>query len=96
MRIGWVINDDLFKYIVMRYSFIDKLNSALRSLHEDKIPGGLSSGMPDSAFDPVQLRAGIKVELEHTSDRAVAKEIAKDHLKEDPKYYIKLRKMEAK
>ena len=42
------------------------------------------------------MRNGIKVELEHTTDHAIAKEIAKDHLKEDPQYYIKLRKMEGK
>ncbi len=69
----------------------------LRTITEnDKIPGGLASGMPDSAFDPEQLRAGIEVELEHTTDKAIAKEIAKDHLKEDPKYYTKLQKMEQK
>lgn len=39
-----------------------------------------------------QLDKGIKVELEHTSDKKVAKEIALDHLKEDPNYYTKLLK----
>jgi hypothetical protein len=34
-----------------------------------------------------QLRAGLKVELEHTSDRATAREIALDHLNERPDYY---------
>ncbi len=37
-----------------------------------------------------QLDKGIKVELEHTNDKKVAKEIALDHLKEDPNYYTKL------
>ena len=41
-----------------------------------------------------QLRKGIKVELEHTSDKSLAKEIALDHLKELPDYYTKLHKME--
>lgn len=40
------------------------------------------------------LAAGIKVELEHTTDKGVAKEIALDHLAEDPKYYEKLKKVE--
>jgi hypothetical protein len=61
---------------------------------KDKIPGGLAAGKSDSDFDPVQLEAGIRVELEHSSDRAVAKEIAKDHLCEDRNYYKKLRKIE--
>lgn len=37
-----------------------------------------------------QLKKGIKVELEHTSIRDVATEIALDHLSEDPNYYSKL------
>jgi len=37
---------------------------------------------------------GIKVEMEHTKDRAIAREIALDHLTEDPKYYSKLKKVE--
>ncbi len=43
-----------------------------------------------------QLEAGIKVEMEHTNNEAKAKEIAMDHLWEDPKYYTKLKKVEAK
>lgn len=42
-----------------------------------------------------QLNKGIKVEMEHTDDRGKAKEIAMDHLFEDPKYYDKLQKIEA-
>lgn len=41
-----------------------------------------------------QLDKGIKVELEHTKDKSVAREIALDHLAEDPKYYDKLDKAE--
>jgi hypothetical protein len=42
---------------------------------------------PDSDYDPAELALGIKTEMEHTSDPAIAKKIAKDHLDEDPKYY---------
>jgi len=41
-----------------------------------------------------QLNKGIKVEMEHTKDKGQAKEIAMDHLFEDPKYYDKLEKIE--
>lgn len=41
-------------------------------------------------YDPEQLAAGIKVEMEHTDDKEIATIIAKHHLAEDPKYYIKL------
>jgi hypothetical protein len=43
-----------------------------------------------------QLNKGIKVEMEHTEDKSKAKEIALDHLFEDPKYYDKLKKVENK
>ena len=39
---------------------------------------------------------GIKVEMEHTDSKEKAKEIAMDHLWEDPTYYTKLKKVEAK
>lgn len=43
-----------------------------------------------------QLNKGMKVEMEHTKDKSKAKEIALDHLFEDPKYYDKLKKIEGK
>lgn len=43
-----------------------------------------------------QLNMGIKVEMEHTDDKSLAKKIAMDHLYEDPKYYTKLKKIESK
>ena len=42
-------------------------------------------------IDPAQLKMGIEIEKEHTSDHALAQKIAMDHLKEDPKYYTKLK-----
>ena len=41
-------------------------------------------------YDPEQLAAGIKIEMEHTDDEEIATIIAKHHLAEDPEYYIKL------
>jgi hypothetical protein len=41
-----------------------------------------------------EFKKGIKTELEHTTDENIAKEIAMDHLYEDPKYYTKLSKIE--
>lgn len=42
------------------------------------------------------IKQGTKVEKEHTTDPKVAKEIAKDHTIESPKYYKELNKMEKK
>jgi len=44
----------------------------------------------------IQLSKGIKVELEHIDDLAVAREIALDHLNEFPDYYDRLEKVEKK
>ena len=63
---------------------------------QEMIPGGLASGKADTAFDPEALKVGMKVELEHSGNAKLAREIAKDHLTEDPDYYKKLAKMEAK
>ena len=70
----------------------------------NKIPGGLAK---NKTLDDIatkhgiklkelekQLEKGIKVEAEHTTDKAIAREIAMDHLFEDPKYYDKLSKIE--
>jgi hypothetical protein len=43
-----------------------------------------------SQFDQHALRAGTRVEMEHTTDPKVAQQIAMDHLAEDPAYYTKL------
>lgn len=69
----------------------------------DKIKGGLSDKktIEDIADRhsvslsqlKQELHRGIKVELEHTNSKNVAKEIAMDHLYEDPKYYTKLKKI---
>lgn len=66
-----------------------------RMIMAEKIPGGLAKGKKPSDFDKEQLEKGIKVELEHSDDdRDLAREIAMDHLVEDPKYYDKLEKIE--
>lgn len=60
----------------------------------DRLPGGLADTKSPEDFDPDALAEGITVELEHTDDRALAREIAMDHLTEDPHYYRKLKRME--
>lgn len=54
------------------------------------IHGGEADFKSEDDFDPDQLRKGIEVEYEHTDDYSLAKEIAMDHLAEDPEYYDKL------
>lgn len=44
--------------------------------------------------DKKELEMGIKVEMEHTKNKAISKRIALDHLAELPDYYTRLKKME--
>ena len=60
----------------------------------DRLRGGLADKNVPSDFNAKSLRQGQKVESEHTRSRHLAKEIAMDHLKEDPRYYEKLARME--
>ena len=62
----------------------------------DKIPGGLADKGPPEDVSPEQVAKGIKVEMEHTDDEDIAREITYDHLTEDPRYYDKLEKVEKK
>jgi len=64
------------------------------------------SNVPDKSFVKDELERGAKVEMEHTSDPRIAKDIAKAHLIETGKktrqgkvssnYYVELSKMERK
>lgn len=59
---------------------------------KDVLHGGKGDYKPDSDFDPIELKKGVEHEFEHTGNKIMAKEIAKDHLSEDPKYYTNLKK----
>lgn len=65
-----------------------RLLSQLIGGENDLVSGGRAAGMPSKMFPPKQLEQGVKVELEHTPNRAVAEEIAKDHLAEGDDYYL--------
>jgi hypothetical protein len=83
----------------------EKLEAWKRSqMKEEKIPGGLAKGMtladiakhhklPLKSLQS-KLEQGIKTEMEHTTDKSIAREIAMDHIYEDPNYYSKLKKIE--
>lgn len=62
---------------------------------EDHLEGGKADDMNYDDFDPGALKKGTDHELEHTKNIEIAREIAMDHLAEDPDYYEKLDKVEA-
>jgi hypothetical protein len=80
------------------------IKGPVKPFREDKIAGGLAKGLTLNDIAEkhgvsvdimvAEFKKGIAVEMEHTTDRQVAKEIALDHLFEDPKYYTKLSSVE--
>jgi hypothetical protein len=60
----------------------------MRKEAKDVIPGGTSKTKED--FPKEDVKKGVDVEMEHTTSKAVAEEIAVDHLAEDKDYYKKL------
>lgn len=53
---------------------------------------GGSKGVNPRDVDGKELSMGTKDEKEHTPNVRLAKQIALDHLKQNPKYYSKLNK----
>ena len=77
--------------------FDQLVEAVLNGLAKGKTPQDLADKHGVS-LDQIeqQISAGVEVELEHTKDRSIAKEIAMDHLFEDPEYYTKLKSIEKK
>jgi hypothetical protein len=80
------------------------LSEAYKSLYEDSTPGGLADkhtpatlalkhGVSGREINAA-IAKGTKVEMEHTDSKEQAREIAMDHIFEDPKYYDKLETIE--
>jgi len=75
----------------------DTIEEQVYILVTDLLSGlGKHKNIPDSKFDSKELEMGEEVELEHTDNRGIAKEISKDHLSECSKYYTFLKTMESK
>jgi hypothetical protein len=73
--------------------FVESLiNSQGKFIDEDAVFGGKGDEKLDSEFNQYELDLGELVEMEHTSDPKIAREIAKDHLAENPHYYSLLMK----
>lgn len=61
----------------------------------DYLSGGRADNRDYDKFDQEQLRMGRDVEMEHTNDPDVSREIAGDHLTEIDDYYTRLAIMES-
>ncbi len=98
--------DKAFSNISLNSSTLGDHMKYKQGFQEEKLEGGLADKKTvediakkhkmDVQSINKHLKDGMKVELEHTKDKLKAKEIAMDHLFEDPKYYDKLKKIETK
>jgi Protein of unknown function (DUF5661) len=55
------------------------------------LPGGKGDDLDEEDVDPKEYEMGLQVEMEHTTNKKIAREITLDHLAEDPQYYTKLK-----
>ena len=96
--------DKAFSQIPLNQSTLGDHMKYKQGFKEEKLEGGVAD---DKSLSDIakkhkvdvkvltkQFDKGVKVEMEHTDDKERAKEIAMDHISEDPKYYDKLSKME--
>jgi hypothetical protein len=75
------------------FTTIPTFPDSYEALHSDSrinSRGIEPSGAYHETIDPKELQAGIEIELEHTKNPDIARQIAIDHLNEDSKYYTKL------
>jgi hypothetical protein len=81
-------HDQTLKSMKVRLFMMQKSKLSESMEHSGKYKGGKKTWTKEQEDD------GTRVEMEHTDDKDVAREIAMDHLSEDSEYYNKLRKME--
>jgi hypothetical protein len=81
--------------ILTALPFGDMVGAAKAAARGEKLVGGEADGVPASKLPAKALAEGAEHEKEHTKDPKIQKEIASDHLVEDPAYYEKLKKIES-
>jgi hypothetical protein len=73
--------------------FQERYAKHLAACDDKAVSAVFGKDAPKVSPKPAQLAAGVREEKEHTSKRRIARRIAMDHLKEDPQYYTKLKKV---
>lgn len=73
-------------------AIVSALRNNLTKNALERLKGGKGDNKYDSSFNKKELAKGVAHEGEHTKVKAVAKEIAKDHLSERKDYYTALDK----
>jgi len=93
----WLVlsSENMANYI-QKYTF--KMKNTIKGGKADKMSVEDIAKKFKVSVDTVkaQIKKGISVEMEHTSDKEKATEIAMDHISEFADYYDRLEKMEKK
>jgi hypothetical protein len=92
------LNSDTMKDLVKYKSEFKETKLSNSLTFDELVRKNLKKGMEYSDIEKkikTQLNKGIKVEMEHTDNKKIAKKIAMDHLIEDIDYYTKLEKIES-
>lgn len=84
------------KEMIAFSAFVGLCALAMLNKNEQALVGGIGDDTDEDDVDQDELEMGEEVELEHTNDRNIAREIALDHLTEDDHYYSHLKEMEKK
>jgi len=71
----------------------EQLENEIYKVLSSFLSEGFSKGQ-NIKHDPSELRMGIEVEYEHTTNPLLSRKIALDHLSEIPDYYTRLKRME--
>ena len=97
---GHISNPNPKSEIKHGFNFFNAFKAMNESLTEgkkkQKLKGGKGDKMTADDVNYYEFTKGWKHELEHTDDIDKAKEIAIDHLSEDPNYYTRLEMIEFK
>jgi len=88
-------NDDQIHNLAKKMNIdTHKLETEIYAIMSDLFSQGAYNSSGPQHINKEELKAGIKIEMEHTSCPLLAKRIALDHLAEIPDYYTRLIKME--
>ena len=85
MRFGEYLTEDSVNEADGDINFVDEFLEKGRAKEKN---------ITEKDVDADELKMGIEVEYEHTSNPSISKRIALDHLAEIPDYYTRLKKME--
>jgi len=91
-----VNNDNVIKLSENLGIEVSEVNKILYDTLKSFMNAGrfVKSGKSENDFDRTQINMGINVEMEHTTNKMIAKRIALDHLTELSDYYTRLAIME--